>query len=228
MNALKAAAKDTLPIGIGYLPLSIAFGMMLVQIGIHWSIAPLFSALIFSGTLQYVAIPMLAASAPLVDFFITALIVNSRLIFYGLGYPIHKLSRKRTSCLAIFTLTDEMYSLMTSEKAKDYCEHKTLWAHMISYAYWIIGSLVGALLATRLPSMKGLEFSLTALIIVLCMEQGYSKKRSFPFILGVSSSVVALTLWPDQFLFLALILSMAGLSLSYWNKKKSALEATPS
>lgn len=216
MNDFKNAIKDTIPIGIGYLPLSFAFGMMLVHLEGHWTLAPLLSALIYSGTLQFIILPMLVAGLPVVDFIITACVVNARMLFYGLGYPVHLFKQRLNKYLAIATMTDEMYSFMTAKKLGDYTERRLVIAHILGYGYWITGSAIGALIATYLPNnLSGLEFSLAALMLVLCLEQFNHNTKVFPFALGATSAVIGQIALPENGLVVAIALTVIALLITH-------------
>ena len=77
--------------------------------------------------------------------------------------------------------------------------------------YWIAGSVAGALLAQGLPfDLTGIDFSMTALFIVICVERIMNKADRMPAAIGAVCSVVCLlVLGPDRFLAPALLLCAA-------------------
>ncbi|WP_314458039.1 AzlC family ABC transporter permease, partial [uncultured Actinomyces sp.] len=52
MQTVGDAARDAVPIVIGYVTLGLAAGMLLVAQGLSWWWAPVWSLVIYSGTMQ--------------------------------------------------------------------------------------------------------------------------------------------------------------------------------
>lgn len=84
-TALKAAFPGTIPVMTGYIFLGMAFGILLNAkgYGIGWAL--LMSIFIYAGSMQYVAISLLAAAFNPIAAFIMTLMVNARHLFYGLS-----------------------------------------------------------------------------------------------------------------------------------------------
>jgi len=88
--------------------------------------------------------------------------------------------------------------------------------------YWVTGSVVGGLLATNLPfDLTGIDFSMTALFIVICVERALNKENHLPLTVGALCAVGALMLLgPDR--FLAPALALTAILLTVMDVRKGA------
>ena len=205
MNMRTKALKLTIPVMCGYLFLGAAFGATLAQAGFGPIWALMMSGLVYAGSLQFVMVPLMASGAALGTVALTALMVNMRHLFYGVSY----IDRFRRMGLLrpymIFSLTDETYSVfcgLAGEESNGVMLCVALYDHL----YWIVGSVVGALLMEQLPvDLTGIDFSMTALFIVICLERVLNKADRLPVAVGGACALVSLlVLGPDKFLAPAL------------------------
>lgn len=215
------AVRLTLPVACGYLFLGTAFGATLAQAGFGplWALAA--SALVYAGSLQFVMVPFLASGASLLTVTLTALMVNARHIFYGLSY-IERFARMGAwRPYMIFSLTDETYSVFCSLSGE---ESDGLMVRVALYdqLYWVAGSVFGGLLATSLPfDLTGIDFSMTALFIVICVERALQKENRFALAVGGVCAIGCLMLLgPDA--FLAPALALTALCLTVMDVRKGA------
>ncbi len=155
-------------------------GSCLTQAGYFWLYAVLMSIVIYSGATQFLAIGLFANHAALIEIAVTTLLLNIRHSFFGLSL-IRKFSGiSSVKPYLIFALTDETYALLTAmdepsqrSKARYY-----FFISLLNHLYWITGTFMGALLGQTLKTdLKGMEFALTALFVVLAIEQ-YRKVQS--------------------------------------------------
>lgn len=217
------ALKTTAPVMCGYLFLGTAFGATLAQAGFGPAWALMISTLVYAGSLQFVMVPFLATGAPLLTVALTALMVNARHIFYGLSW-IERFSRMGAARpYMILSLTDETYSVfcgMKGEKTNSFMLRVSLYDHL----YWIIGSVVGALLARQLPfDLTGVDFSMTALFIVICVERALNREDRMALAIGsVCSFVFLMLLGPEHFLAPALAVTAFVLVACDLRGKKEA------
>ena len=100
----------TLPVMLGYIPLGIAFGVLSVQMGFPWWLAPLMSLVVYSGASQFLMLSLLAAQASLSAIFIAVFLLSTRHIFYGLSLLARFKNAQAKKPYLIFALTDETYS----------------------------------------------------------------------------------------------------------------------
>ncbi|MBE5800534.1 MAG: AzlC family ABC transporter permease [Clostridiales bacterium] len=204
-NARAKALKLTIPVMCGYLFLGTAFGATLAQAGFGPAWALMMSGLVYAGSLQFVMVPLMATGAALVTVALTALMVNARHLFYGVSFidRFRRMSWLRP--YMIYSLTDETYSVfcgLSGEESDGVMLRVALYDHL----YWITGSVVGAALAQQLPfDLTGIDFSMTALFIVICLERALNKADRLPVAVGFACAIVCLLLLgPDAFLAPAL------------------------
>ena len=216
------AFRLTIPVMCGYLFLGVAFGATLAQAGYGAVWALMISGLVYAGSLQFVMVPFLASGASLAAVFLTALMVNARHIFYGVSFIDRFRRMGKLRPYMIFSLTDETYSVFCSFPGEE-SDGVMLRVAAYDQLYWIAGSVAGALLAQGLPfDLTGIDFAMTALFIVICVERVMNKADRLPAAIGgVCALACLLLLGPDRFLAPALLLC-AAILLAHSRAEKEA------
>lgn len=222
--AYKAAFPHTIPVLTGYLFIGIAFGVMFADKGYNFLWAGLMSLLVYAGSGQYLAVNFFDPSVSFLQVIFLTFMVNVRHIFYGLSLlDKFKVSGKKKPYM-IFSLTDETYSLYFLTKTPpDVDEGKFLFAlATLNQSYWIVGSMIGALAGTLIPfNSKGIDFAMTALFIVIFVEQWFEKKNRFPAIVGVVASLICLLIFgKDGFILPSMIVIMVILLSNHRTEEK--------
>lgn len=211
-NELKKAFKVSIPVMMGYLVLGFAFGLLLVSFNYSWYLAPLMSLFIYAGALQFVAINFFNVKAGFVDIAIASWFVNIRQSFYGLSLLKRFSDMGKIKTYLIFGLTDETYALLTSIKDDESLNKKWYYFFLTAFnqSYWFIGSTFGAIIGSNISfNTTGLEFSLTALFVVLCIEQYKNLRNYVPFLIGVIASIFSLIIVSsDKMLIVSIILAL--------------------
>lgn len=216
-KTIQAAFIKSLPVMAGYSVLGFGFGILAQQkgYGILWAIG--MSITIFSGTMQYVAVDLLASGVSVLTALATTLLVNARYLFYGVTMLEHYKGVGKRKPYLIFGLTDETYAIVCSGKApegavyKDFCLLLTLFHHL----YWITGSVLGVLAGEYIPiDFTGVDFVMTALFITVFIDQWKSTTDHWPAIIGLVSTTVCLLIFgSEQFLIPAMIIIVTGLMI---------------
>lgn len=209
---LYTAFKVSIPVMMGYVIIGFAFGLLFVSYGYDWYLATTMSIFVYAGALQFLAIGMINAKVGFFDLAIASLVVNLRQAFYGLSV----LRKFKTSGVfkpyLIFALTDETYALLTSipEKQGLSARHYYFYLSILNQSYWVTGTTIGAVAGDNIDfNSEGLEFSLTALFIVLAIEQYKAIKSRLPFVIGTVSAIAAYTLLPMD----RMLVSAMGIAL---------------
>lgn len=187
-KAFRTAFPYTIPVLTGYLFIGMAFGVMIQEKGYNFLWAMLMSLLIYAGSGQYLAVNFFAPGVNLFHVIFMEFMLNIRHIFYGLSLleRFGKMGKKRL--YMIFSLTDETYSLFFATKVPpDVEEEKFLFAiALLDQSYWIIGSGIGALLGNILPfDTTGIDFAMTALFVVIMVEQWMEEKNRQGVVIGL-------------------------------------------
>ena len=217
-QTLRMAWVDTLPVMTGYLVLGFGFGIILKANGFGILTALIMSAAIYAGSMQYVAIGLLTGGASLITAALTTLMVNARHLFYGISMLDKYRDVGKRKPYLIFALTDETYSLVCRDRpklAKDQYADYTLAVSLFDHAYWILGSVLGAVAGSLLTfNSEGIDFALTALFLTVFLEQWLTTKKHLPALIGVGVSVLCLILFGSEsfliptMLIIALLLSL--------------------
>ena len=211
-DEIKKAFKVSVPVMMGYGVLGFAFGLLLVSFDYPWYLAPLMSLFIYAGALQFVAISFFNAKAGFVDIAIATWFINIRQSFYGLSLLKRFKKTGKLKPYLIFGLTDETYALLTTIKDDEQLNKKWYYFFLTAFnqSYWFIGSSLGAIVGSNIKfNTAGLEFSLTALFVVLCIEQYKNLQNIVPFIIGAIASIFALFTVPsDKMLIVSILLAL--------------------
>jgi len=213
---LKYAFPRSLPVMFGYVFLGIAFGIVLENAGFHvlWALG--ISIFVFAGSLQFVMVPLLAAAVSPLTMAATALFVNFRHVFYGISFveDFDKMKKAKKPYM-IFALSDETYSVLCGCKNEDpEGVHRESWflISLLDQAYWVIGSVIGALLGQALPfDFTGIDFSMTALFVVILIEQltnNFRKNWVVAFAAILITTLCLFVFGSDKFLLPALIVTV--------------------
>ncbi|MCQ2509589.1 MAG: AzlC family ABC transporter permease [Lachnospiraceae bacterium] len=216
---LRMAFLKSLPVMCGYVFLGIAFGIMAEEAGLAFGWVLLMSLIIFAGSMQFVMVPLLVGAVSPITMALTALFVNGRHIFYGVSF-VESFKKMKHRWYMIFALTDETYSVLCGCKNEDPEEKKRdawFWIALMDQSYWVLGSVVGALLGAALPfDFTGIDFSMTALFVVILMEQILGNKRIAgpAALIGLVVGTISLFIFGTSgFLLPALLVSVMILSV---------------
>ncbi|WP_325201047.1 AzlC family ABC transporter permease [Oscillibacter sp.] len=212
-RALGAAFPVTVPVLTGYVCLGLAYGVLMAANGYGPLWSALMSAIGFCGSMQYAVIPILAAGFEPLQAFLLTLMVNARHVLYGLSM----LERYRGLGWArfplIYTLSDETFSLVSTLDPPEGVARRDffLCISLLDYGYWVSGTALGGLLGSVLTfNATGLDFALTALFVVLFLEQWKEPERRGAGIVGAACAAVSLAVFgPDNLVIPAMIMILA-------------------
>ena len=209
VKALKAAFPNTIPVLLGYLFLGIAFGVLLseMQFSVIWAF--MMSLTIYAGSMQFVAIGLLMMVFNPIQTLVMTLLVNARHIFYGFSMLEPYANTGKFKPYLIFSLTDETYSLLCSGEVPEGVDKRWyyFWVSALDQSYWIIGSVIGAVAGNFLPfDSTGIDFTMTALFLVIFTEQWEKAKSKIPAVSGLLVTIVCrLVFGIDNFLIFAML-----------------------
>ena len=201
-KAFRKAFKDSLPIMAGYLALGIGYGVLLQSKGFSFWWAILMSVTMFAGSGQYAGVDFMAGGASLLTTAFMTLIINCRHFFYGVSLLDKYRGTGIVKPYLIFGLTDETYSITATTVLEEGINKKKYYFFLtaLNHSYWITGCVLGAVLGMFLPfSSEGIDFAMTALFIVIMVEQWLTNKEHLPAILGVATPVICLVAFGAEY-----------------------------
>jgi 4-azaleucine resistance transporter AzlC len=216
-----AAVRYSFPVFLGYMAIGIAFGLLLVDAGYPWWLAPVMGVLMYAGAGQYLGVGLFAAGVGLAESVLLQFILNARHIAYGITLGKRINTAGPFKYYLIYALTDETFALLSSlPEGNGPGETGSRPAFMffvalLDQSYWVTGSLIGAVAGALIPfNIEGIGFALTALFIVLMIEQIIRLRHPVPFVISAAAAVLGVFLLPSRFsLLAALVISLVLVQL---------------
>ena len=196
-KSLAAAFPVTVPVLMGYLAIGIAFGFMLQAIGYNFIWAFFMSLSIYAGSGQYLGVSLLSSAAALSTVAVMTLLINFRHLVYGLSMLEKFRGMGLRKFYMIFSLTDETYALLSSVRPPVGVDPRNFYFSiaLLDQSYWILGSVIGAVAGALLPiDTTGIDFAMTALFVVIAVDQWRAYKRHLPALLGAGATLLSLFL----------------------------------
>ncbi|MEG2421359.1 MAG: AzlC family ABC transporter permease [Oscillospiraceae bacterium] len=193
--SLKAAFPFTVPVLMGYLAIGMAFGLMLDAIGYNALWALLMSLTMYAGSGQYLGVTLLGTAAALVDVAVLTLIVNIRHVVYGLSMLEKFRGMGLRKFYMIFSLTDETYALLAGVTVPLGVDAHEFYFSIavLDHLYWIAGGVLGSLAGSLIGiNTQGVDFAMTALFLVIAVDQWKTYPKHLPAFLGVGITVPCL------------------------------------
>lgn len=212
---IAAGVQASLAAGLGMYPLGVAFGMLVVQAGLPWWMAPALSLAAFAGSLELLLVGLIAAATPVATIALATLVVNFRHVFYAFSFPLHVVRHPLARAYSVYALIDEAYA-MTAVQPHGWTSWRLLAMQVSFQVYWVGGGLTGVALATALPGpIEGLEFALCALFITLTLDAVRTRRQVPSLLLAALAFTAATVAAPDSVLLVGLLLFVAGLVVRY-------------
>jgi 4-azaleucine resistance transporter AzlC len=213
--ALPAAFRASVPVLLGYIAIGLAFGLLLVKSGQPWWLAPIMSLVVYAGAAQFMAVGLLASGTSMAGIAVLTLVINARHMVYGLSLLDRFAACRRFKAYLVFALTDETYGILTTVVPPSGVDRESFYAAVsaLDQSYWVLGSTMGALIGGVLPfDTRGIDFALTALFIVLLVEQMRSVRKAAPYLVATAATGAALLLvGPTKLLIVAILASILGI-----------------
>lgn len=203
LRGVRAGIRDSWAVALGLIPLGLAFGLLMTQVGFAWWWTPIFSVLIYAGSMEFLAINLVTAGVGPMSATVTAFMVNFRHIFYGLTFPRDLVHGRSGRAYSTYALTDESYAIASARHPGSGTQLLTIQAFCQSM--WVLPGIVGALVGEVIPAdIQGMEFALVALFVVLAWETFRNNRDlSLPLTAGALALLASLTV-PGQLLMIAL------------------------
>jgi 4-azaleucine resistance transporter AzlC len=162
--AFVAGITAAWPLLPGVVPLGMVYGATARGAGLSVALTAAMSAVVFSGSAQFVATQLIAAGTPGTMVVFTTLIMNLRHLLYSASMaPYAKGVRSPWRWLMAYLLTDEAYAMAIGPHRQAAATHLPWYFLGVGSAVWggwQSGTLLGALLGARVPAHRELEFTL--------------------------------------------------------------------
>lgn len=216
-ETIRYAFVRALPIMCSYMFVSMAYGMMMAEKGFGWPYSLLISMTVYTGAFQFVLITFLSSGASLFTVGITAFLMNSRQVFYSLTFLETFRNMGKRRLYMIHTMTDETYAVnctlhLPEKENKD----AMFLVALFSRVSWMTGAVAGGVLGQLIPwDLEGIDFCMTALFVIIFLDQWEKATDHRPALTGLAVGVLALALFGPSVFMLPALLIISGLLVLY-------------
>jgi 4-azaleucine resistance transporter AzlC len=216
-KALKAAFPYTIPIFAGFWFLGLAYGIYMNVSGFSFIYPMVMSIIIFGGSLEFVAVEMLLSPFAPVQTLIMTLMIQARHLFYGISMLDKFKNMGWKKYYLIFGMCDETFSInYTADIPEDVDRGWFMFfVTLLNQIYWVSGATIGGLLGSLIHfNTDGISFVMTAMFVVIFMEQWMKEKRHVSAWVGLVISVICLIIFgADSFMIPTMCLIILILAL---------------
>lgn len=227
-KALAAAFPHTIPVLTGYLFLGISYGFYMKASGFPFWYPLIMSLFIYAGSMQFVTVNLLLSPYNPLQSFLIGLMINARHLFYGLSMLNKYQNTGWKKIYLIFGLTDETFSVNCSVDVPEGIDQGwfMFFVTLLDQFYWTLASVLGALFGSFITfNTKGIEFVMTAMFVVIFVDQWLQSKNHTSALVGMIISFLCLgLLGSDKFIIpamIAMVLCLAALRNNLEGKVKA-------
>ncbi len=217
IKALKAAFPHTIPIMTGFLFLGMTYGIYMNVSGFSFWYPMLMSMTIFAGSMEFVTVNMLLGAFHPLQALSMTLMINARHLFYGISMLDKYKGTGLKKLYLIFGMCDESFSInYTADIPRNVDKGWfMMWVTVLNQLYWVLGSTLGGIFGSFIHfNTEGLDFVMTALFVVIFLEQWMKEKNHTNGIVGLVISVLCLILFgQDDFIIPAMLGILGVLTL---------------
>ena len=215
--AFFAAFPNTIPILAGFLFLGIAYGIYMNQSGFKFYYPMFMSFIIFAGSVEFATVSWLLGSFDPVNIFFLTLMINARHLFYGLSMLEKYNIPGWKKLYLIYGMCDESFSInATVDVPKDIDKGLFMFfVTILNQIYWVAGATIGGIFGSFIPfDTKGLEFVMTALFVVIFLENWLKEKDHSASVIGLFISFICLIIFKGtNFIIPSMIIILSVLTL---------------
>ena len=215
-KAFKCAFPYTIPIFAGFCFLGLTYGIYMNVSGFSFWYPMIMSLTVFGGSLEFVAVSMLMAPYAPAQVFLTTLMIQARHLFYGISMLDKFKGMGWKKPYLIFGMCDETFSINYTAEIPEDVDHGWFYffVTLLNQLYWVGGATLGGLLGNLIKfNTEGLDFVMTAMFVVIFLEQWLKEKHHVSEWVGLASAVCCLLIFgADNFLIPTMICILAALT----------------
>lgn len=216
-TALKFAFPKTIPIFAGFWFLGMSYGILMRVNGFSFVYPLLMSMTIFGGSLEFIAVTMLLSAFAPLQTFLVALVIQLRHLFYGISMLEKYKGMGWKKPYLIFGLCDESFSINYSTDIPENVDKGWFYffVTLLNQIYWVTGAAIGGLLGNFITfNTEGLSFVMTAMFVVIFLDQWLKEKQHISSLTGLGASFLCLVLFGrDNFMIPTMICIVVMLTL---------------
>lgn len=216
-QAFLCAFPKTIPIMMGFLFLGMSYGIYMRVSGFSFVYPLCMSLVIFGGSLEFVAVTMLLGTFAPLQTFLMALMIQARHLFYGIALLEKYKGTGLKKPYLIFGMCDESFSINCSTEVPENVDKGWFYffVTILNQSYWVLGATAGGVLGSFIKfDTEGLDFVMTAMFVVIFLEQWLKEKKHYTALIGVLASAGCLLLFgADSFLIPTMVCILCFLTV---------------
>ena len=216
-KAFLAAFPKTIPIFAGFWFLGLTYGIYMNVSGFSFWYPMIMSLTIFAGSVEFVAVNMLMGAFNPLQALAMTLMINARHLFYGISMLDKLKGTGLKKFYLIFGMCDESFSINYTAKIPEDVDRGwfMFFVTLLNHIYWFTGATLGGIFGSLIQfNTEGLEFVMTAMFVVIFMEQWLKEKRHTSALLGLGLSLICLIAFgADNFIIPAMLVILGVLTL---------------
>lgn len=226
---IRHAVQAGIPIFIGYFPAAVAFGILAKGCGTSLLEAFLFSAVVFAGASQFIALNLMMTGMGPGGIILTTLLVNFRhfLMSAYLSTRLRDLARK-SYCLLAFGVTDEVFSVLSFREGR-LTPFFVFFLELTAWSGWVSGTVCGFVLGGFLPDIltQSMGVALYALLLAILLPALKGSRKAVALVVmsaGLNTLLIRLDLLPPGWTIIVCILVVAFVGAWLTPEKKEVLD----
>lgn len=192
-KAFKAAFPKTIPILAGFLFLGFSYGVYMNVSGFSFVYPMVMSAVIYGGSLEFLAVSMLLSPFAPLQVFVVSLMIQARHLFYGISMLEKFKGTGLKKLYLIYGMCDETFSVNYVAEVPAGVDRGwfMFFVTLLNQIYWVAGATLGGLCGSLITfNTKGLDFVMTALFAVIFLDRLMSEKKHYTAVIGVLSALL--------------------------------------
>ena len=222
--AAKAAFPYTIPIFAGFWFLGLTYGIYMNVSGFSFWYPMLMSLTIFAGSIEFVTVNLLLGSFNPIQALAVTLMINARHLFYGISMLDRYRGTGWKKPYLIFGMCDESFSINCSAQIPEGVDRGwfMFFVTLFNHLYWFTGSTLGGIFGSFLSfNTKGLDFVMTAMFVVIFLENWLNEQEHTSSLLGLGISLICLLAFgAARFLIPAMLGILAVLTLLRYSPER--------
>ena len=216
-KAFAAAFPYTIPIFAGFWFLGLTYGIYMNVSGFSFWYPMLMSITIFAGSVEFVTVNMLLGAFNLLQALVMTLMINARHLFYGISMLEKYRGTGWKKVYLIFGMCDESFSInYTADIPEDVDRGWFMFfVTLLNHFYWFFGATLGGIFGSLIHfNTEGLDFVMTAMFVVIFLEQWLKEKQHTSAFVGIGLSLLCLLAFgADNFIIPSMFAMLGVLTL---------------
>ncbi len=212
-KALFCAFPYTLPIFAGFWFLGLTYGIYMNVSGFSFWYPMIMSLTIFAGSAEFIAVNMLLGAFNPIQAFVMTLMINARHLFYGISMLDKFRGVGLKKLYLIYGMCDESFSINYTADIPDDVDRGwfMFFVTLLNHFYWFFGATLGGIFGSFIHfNTEGLDFVMTAMFVVIFMEQWLKEKRHTNALVGLGVSLICLIIFGSENFIIPSMLAILG------------------